>query len=269
MTYLRTLISALSLALATAAPKGASASDTTGLSQVELRPGWRMADGTHMAALHIVLEPGWKTYWRAPGEGGIPPEFNWSGSRNLAGVAINWPTPDVFDQSGMRSVGYENELVLPIRIATKNGKAIELRGEMELGLCKDICMPHSLSFRAQLPADVTNPDPVIAASMADVPYTQDEAGVRDVSCDLSLGADGVSLSARVQMPSTGGDEHVVVETRNPMIWVQEATTRRTGGEIHAVTTLMHMDGKPFAVDRSALTITVIGQKYAVEIQGCG
>ncbi len=234
-----------------------------------VRPGWRLPNGDHIAALHLKLAPGWKTYWRAPGEGGIPPEFNWSGSRNLAGVAINWPTPDVFDQSGMRSVGYENELVLPIRIATKNGKAIELRGEMELGLCKDICMPHSLSFRAQLPADVTNPDPVIAASMADVPYTQDEAGVRDVSCDLSLGADGVSLSARVQMPSTGGDEHVVVETRNPMIWVQEATTRRTGGEIHAVTTLMHMDGKPFAVDRSALTITVIGQKYAVEIQGCG
>ena len=255
------------LALCSALP--AHAGEFDDVVHGTVRPGWRLPNGDHMAALHLQLAPGWKTYWRAPGEGGIPPEFNWSGSRNLAAVAINWPTPEVFDQAGMRSIGYENELVLPIRITPRSARTIDLRGEMTLGLCKDICLPHTLSFRAQLPSDTTRPDPVIAASLANVPYTEDEAGVRGVSCDLRPSQDGLTLTARVQMPSTGTREHVVIETANPMIWVQETTTRRKGRELHAVTTLMHMEGKPFAVDRTRLTLTVIGRKYAVEIQGCG
>ena len=143
-----------------------------------------------------------------------------------------------------------------------------LRGEMELGLCKDICMPHSISFRAELPAEVTRPDPVIAASIASIPFSASEAGVGAVSCDMTLGSDGITLNARVEMPSAGGQEFVVVETRNPMVWVDEAETRRSGGALYAETELMHMEGKPFALDRSGLTITVIGKNHAVEIHGC-
>ena len=53
--------------------------------------GWRMENGHHMAALRITLAPGWKTYWRAPGEAGIPPRFDWTGSDNLSAVTVHWP----------------------------------------------------------------------------------------------------------------------------------------------------------------------------------
>ncbi|MFY8145805.1 MAG: protein-disulfide reductase DsbD domain-containing protein, partial [Rhodobacter sp.] len=61
------------------------------LLSAEVLPGWRTEQGTHMAALRLTLAPGWKTYWRSPGDAGIPPLFNWSGSQNLSGVRVHWP----------------------------------------------------------------------------------------------------------------------------------------------------------------------------------
>jgi len=57
-----------------------------GVKNIELLQGWRTATGTHMTAVHITLEDGWKTYWRAPSGNGIPPSFNWEGSENLSSV---------------------------------------------------------------------------------------------------------------------------------------------------------------------------------------
>ena len=256
---------ALALALFSVCAPAAQAGD---MVQAELRPGWRLANGDHVAALHLRLEPGWKTYWRAPGDAGIPPVFNWSGSDNLDGVSVTWPTPHVFLQSGMRSVGYTGELVLPLVTRPAAGGDITLRGEMELGLCKDICLPHRLRFEAVLPAEARKPDPVIAASMASVPFTEAEAGVRGVRCEIAPDARGLRLTAVIDMPSAGGHEETVIEAGNPMIWVSEPETRREGRRLHSSAVLMHMEGKGFAVNRSAVRITVLGQRMAVDVQGC-
>ena len=93
--------------------------------------GWVNSDGTRTAALHLDLAPGWKTYWRAPGDAGIPPRFDWRGSSNVGTVAITWPTPSVFDQNGMRSVGYEDVLTIPLRIEPRTpGEPVRLRAKM-------------------------------------------------------------------------------------------------------------------------------------------
>lgn len=270
MMHIRSLIASLVLALATVAPTIAPASDTTGLSLVELRPGWRMADGTHMAALHIVLEPGWKTYWRAPGDVGIPPQFDWAGSRNIHAVSTNWPTPVVFFEQGMRSVGYQTELVIPLHLTAQNGGAdMLLAGEMQIGICKDICIPANLSFNATLPPNVTRPDPMIAAALADRPYSAREAGVQSVVCNIEPAADGgLILHASIDMPPAGGTEYVVVEAGNPHVWVAEPDSHRNDGTLHASTRLVHVEGGSFALNRSDLRFTVIGDARAVDIQGC-
>lgn len=271
MKHVRTLFCRCLAVLSLLAATPSFASDTTGLARVELRPGWRMADGSHMAALHIVLEPGWKTYWRAPGDVGIPPQFDWSGSGNIASVQASWPTPDVFFEQGMRSVGYKSEVVIPLHITARSAAPrIRLSGKMQIGVCKDICIPANLSFQATLPATATRPDPMIAAAMTDRPYTASEAGVRRVSCTFQPAQDGgVVLHAAIDMPSAGGPEHVVIEAGNPNIWVAEPDSRRSGDVLHSATRMMHVDGRSFLLDRSALRFTVIGTARAVDIQGCG
>ena len=182
------------------------------LVQADLRPGWRLADGSHMAALHLRLAPGWKTYWRAPGDAGIPPVFNWSGSRNTAHVDVLWPAPHVFRQSGMRSVGYSRELVLPLRITpSAKGGPIELHTEMDLGICSDICVPQTLRISASLPAS-GRPDPVIASALASAPFSESEAGVGQVRCTITPDKKGLRLRAEIDMPRAGSKEDAVIES---------------------------------------------------------
>ena len=81
------------------------------LAQVEVLPGWRAANGDHIAGLRITLAPGWKTYWRAPGDAGIPPIFSFTGSQNIQAVAPHWPVPEVFDSNGVQTIGYHDGVV--------------------------------------------------------------------------------------------------------------------------------------------------------------
>ena len=65
------------------------------------------AGGARLAAVEIALDRGFKTYWRHPGEAGLPPAFDWSGSANLAAVEVLWPAPRRFQDAGGVSYGYE------------------------------------------------------------------------------------------------------------------------------------------------------------------
>lgn len=63
------------------------------LVELEILPGWELDNGNLIVGFHFALAPGWKTYWRAPGDGGIPPLFAWSGSKNVEGIRFHWPVP--------------------------------------------------------------------------------------------------------------------------------------------------------------------------------
>ena len=81
------------------------ATDESGMSQVRILEGWRSATGTHVAGWEISLAPGWKTYWRVPGPGGIPPEAVRSGSENTQSLALRFPEPEVFTEFFIKSYG--------------------------------------------------------------------------------------------------------------------------------------------------------------------
>ncbi|MDW4499774.1 protein-disulfide reductase DsbD family protein [Sulfitobacter sp. D35] len=232
-------------------------------------PGWVRADGSRVVALRMDLAKGWKTYWRAPGDAGIPPQFDWSGSRNLASVGVNWPTPVVFDESGMRSIGYKDRVVIPLTIAPKTpGAPVSLSLGLDMGICSDICIPHRLDISARIDTDATQPDPVIAAALAQVPYSAREAGVISATCAFSPSPDGLRIEARVGMPSAGGEEFMVIEPGQGGVWVSEADTRRNGGEVTGVSEMVQIHGEPLAVDRRNIRLTVLGRNHAVDIRGC-
>ena len=260
------MIKALLLALLTATPALAQSQDD--LLTATLRPGWQMPGGHHMAALHLTLAPHWKTYWRAPGAAGIPPQFDWSGSQNVRSVALHWPSPQVITLNGMQSIGYLDQLVLPLEVVARDpSKPVELRLDMALGICKDICMPAALSLTGTLTGPGA-PDALIAAALTNRPKTAAEAGLTAITCALSPIADGMRLDARLGLPRQGSPETVVFETADATIWVAEATATRDGPTLTAATDLVPQTAAPFTLDRSAITVTVIGQGHSVEINGC-
>ena len=240
-----------------------------GLDRASFRPGWQTAAGSHMTALDLQLQPGWKTYWRAPGDAGIPPSFDWAGSENLAGVALHWPSPQVFDLNGLRSIGYHDQLVLPMEVtATDPTRPVTVRLSVQIGICKDICLPATVTVSGEVFGKGAS-DPAIKASLALRPLTAEEAGLHQITCRVAPIRDGLRLTADLGLPRLGVEaEDVVFETADRSVWVSEAEALRQAGTLTAMSDLVGPSGQPFALERRGVTVTVISGDKSVEIQGC-
>lgn len=255
------------LLIVTAAPAARAFSPEDVMSG-QMRPGWQLPDGGRMAALHLTLAPGWKTYWRSPGDAGIPPMFTWEGSENVASVRFHWPRPHVFHLNGLQTVGYKGQLVLPLEVTPVDpARPLRLKGSVDLGVCDDICLPATLPFDLRIDGPGAS-DPVIDAALADRPLTAASAGLRDIGCTVDPIADGLRITAALDLPAPGGTEVVVFESGKSGIWVSEATTARNGPTLTATADMVPPQGQPFALDRSGVTVTVISDNRAVEIRGC-
>lgn len=235
--------------------------------EVEFLPGWRTDSGTHMAAFRIRLGDGWKTYWRAPGDAGIPPQFQWTVTNNITASAVRWPTPEVFTLSGLRSIGYHDEVIIPIEFQTENARDAHVEGILEIGVCEEICIPFSAPFAADLGTD-SRRDPRIMAALLDGPWSAVKARVSKVTCTLAPIDGGLSVQTAITLPQDGASEFVVIEASDPTIWVTEADSERRGAVLYSSAELYPAEVGPMALDRSALRMTILTGNHAVDIRGC-
>lgn len=261
---MKNLISVM-LAVALAGPVAAAAADLPpGLVSAELLPGTAAPDGTVMTALSLKLAPGWKTYWRSPGDTGVPPEFDWSGAPNVATATPRWPTPEIIDSDGDRTLGYHEALVLPIQLTlAQPGQPVEGRLAVNLGLCLNICVPARLELAAPGGQSATL-DPRITAALDRVP--QPGTGTGTVSCKVSEIEDGLRVAATV---AAAGTQAAAMEVDGPGMWVSQPELTSGGGNVTATADVVGPSGKPFVMDPAALRLTLIGADgTAVEYQGC-
>src|SRR4051812_36096539 len=87
-----------------------------------------LTQGHRLAGVQIELDPGWKTYWRVPGESGVPPAFDWSGSDNLKHAEVFFPAPTRLVDQGGEAIGYEDRVVFPVAVeASDRGKPVALK----------------------------------------------------------------------------------------------------------------------------------------------
>ena len=228
-----------------------------GLQSARFLPGWTDADGRRVAALELVLEPGWKTYWRSPGDSGLAPEFDWKGS-NIGKVDFIWPAPEVIVSGGVRTLGFHDRLVLPFTVAPdKPGQPVGISANITFGLCENICIPARLDLVAT--AAGTEPDPRIEAAMALAPQTSDDLP----ACEIAEIEDGMTVTLSLPEP---GAELAIEYGRDPEIWVSAPELSQDGREASA--DFVAPSGKPFALDPQAVVMTVLGKEGAVEYRGC-
>jgi len=124
-------------------------------------------------ALEFDLAPGWKIYWRTPGDAGYPPRIDWNGSDNLAGAVLRWPAPHRFLLGGLQNYGYQGHVALPMR-ATRSDPArpLTLRGRVDFLACATLCVPQQAELELRLPTGSGGESafaPTIAAAEAAVP----------------------------------------------------------------------------------------------------
>jgi DsbC/DsbD-like thiol-disulfide interchange protein len=123
------------------------------------------------AGIQIRMQAGWKTYWRYPGDSGVPPRFDFSQSDNVRDVAVLWPAPQRFaDGAGGHSIGYAGQVLLPLQVLPKDpAKPVTIRLSLDYAICEKLCVP--VDAKASLPASRgrTSLDPALAAAEARVP----------------------------------------------------------------------------------------------------
>lgn len=159
--------------------------------------------GGDQAGLLIRLAPGWKFYWRTPGEGGLPPRFDWSASRNLAHAEVEWPAPQRINIGNAELYGYTGEVVLPIKLSPQQkGQPLDLDLALEYGVCKEICvlredrLTHRLSHGMGASAEVqTSAAILVARWQAKVPQPAEQAGIRLLSRHSAPGELVVTLAS--------------------------------------------------------------------------
>ncbi|MEM9010317.1 MAG: protein-disulfide reductase DsbD domain-containing protein [Pseudomonadota bacterium] len=240
-------------------------------SSAELLPGWQEADGRHVVAISIDLAPGWKTYWRAPGDGGIPPQLDWTGSENVAAIDLHWPVPGVYDSYGMRTVGYERRLVLPISVTPEQAEApVDLSLALSYGVCADICVPVGARLDLQVSGSVDNPDPAIAAALADQAVPAHAAGVTAGACRLSPDGETYTLDTDFTFGTEPTGPITVLAEAPTLVdlWISPASVEQTGDLVSASMTLDWFGEGPFALDRASLRFTLLNDGGAIDVQGC-
>jgi DsbC/DsbD-like thiol-disulfide interchange protein len=112
-------------------------------------------DGTTQVGLELDMPTSFKTYWRVPGESGIPTSIDWSGSTGVAGADAIWPYPTIDTSAGLVDFVYRGSTVLPITLHL-GGKEAALNATVTMGICSDICVPAQAVFT--LPLDFVRPD---------------------------------------------------------------------------------------------------------------
>ncbi|KAB7613960.1 hypothetical protein F9L33_11435 [Amylibacter sp. SFDW26] len=242
----------------------------TGIKAIEFLQGWRKKNGKHMAAIRIRLEDGWKTYWRAPGGNGIPPAFKWNGSNNIKGVQYHWPTPEVFNQDGIQTLGYENELVLPIEFTpSQNGAPIKIKTHIDFGVCADVCIPVNSRLNAELIAGTVAYYDEIETALSKRPKSAKAGGVRSISCKVDPTADGLSITANIKFKGQAPKaQRAVIEFPDKNIWINSTSLAQSGKTATAQAELISFSNNPFILDRSKLRVTLIGASKSIEIVGC-
>jgi DsbC/DsbD-like thiol-disulfide interchange protein len=96
----------------------------------------------HRAGVGIRLAPGWKTYWRYPGDSGLPPRFDFSGSRNVKAVTVRWPMPQRLADEAGTSIGYKHDVVFPLEVTPQDGaKPVMLALKVDYAVCEKLCVP--------------------------------------------------------------------------------------------------------------------------------
>ena len=240
------------------------------VSRLSIVPGWQREDGLYIAAVRIELAPGWKTYWRAPGNNGIAPIFDWSASENLAQVGYFWPSPRIIDQDGVRTIGYEEQLVLPVLLRARDPEApMTLRLDLDYGICDDICLPAKESASLSPDMDEVFNKEAIEAAIAERARPAASLGLTTSQCQLTPQDNAFVLNAQFDF-ETEIEAHrlVILETGSQMIWASATDHAIDGRTLTVEADLMYFGEGAMTLDRSALRFTMMNDGQSIEITGC-
>jgi DsbC/DsbD-like thiol-disulfide interchange protein len=222
-----------------------------------------------VAGIEIVLEEGWKTYWRSPGDsGGIPPAFDWDQSKNIAKAELLYPAPKRFADTEGVSAGYKKHVVFPIEVTPDGQGPMELVIGVFYGICREICIPVEAEISLTLaPGQLSEPSiaDALEKALAAVPRQIGDdvlPSVENVALAKVGDADELIIDARFDAATLEADVFAEAEDGS-YVPIPEKVTAASGGLMRFRARLKPNEAE--ALRGKRLTLTLVSDKGHAEV----
>ena len=226
---------------------------------------------SYLVGVEIALADGWKTYWRNPGDAGVPPAFEWAASTNVAAVDVRYPAPARMHEPGAEVLGYKGAVIFPLEVVPKDaGKPVGLDLVVSLGICRDICIPAEAKLSLTLPPSLLQgkPLPALVAALERVPRPAGKAGANAPRIEQAKAVlDGerphLVIEARFPPGSRGGD--VFIEAPDSIYIPQPRRLSDGSGDTQRFEVDLSRGDNARELKGKTLTLTLVSDAGATEI----
>lgn len=214
------------------------------------------ADGILRGALQIDLKPGWKTYWRDPGDTGVPPAISLTGA-TLAGVA--YPVPQRFDEGGTVWNGYETPVSFAVRLKMPDGNGEQIEARVFLGICQTICIPLQAELKLDPGADPKNPDDDVVVTQAfEAAPAAARSGFRLIETEKA----GKALTVKAELPQPSEAAELFLAAPEGYSFGPPTRLAGNGGKAGFSVPLYEQPDKPGSGTMAAYTLVQNGKAVA-------
>ena len=246
--------------------------------ELKILTGWRNHSGQqsqHIFGLKLDLASGWKTYWRSPGELGIAPKIHWVELANASNPQVHFPEPRLItdNYSEVSIIGYIDNVIFPITVDVIDADhPVFVSGSLDLGICRDVCIPESIDFNAELSANLDIMIDSITAAQSSTPDKVDVTteGFHFICRIKPINTNEYSLLAEIRTTIKPPTEYAVaIEYKQIPVWFGTIATELGGdGMMKLNTHITDPNGQFRVIDRSKLNAVVVTKESATEYSGC-
>jgi DsbC/DsbD-like thiol-disulfide interchange protein len=254
------------------ADEDASAWDGDARSAVRLIAGSSGASAPMRAGIEVRLRPGWHTYWRYPGDAGVPPRFDFSGSHNVRGVTVLWPAPQRIVEQGLHAIGYTKDVILPLLVEPQDSKLpMTLHLQVDYAVCEKLCVPAQGTAQLALSHGPSSRDDALARAQLRVPKRralgqglgEGSLAIRSVQRERNAPRSRVIID--VAAPADAGIDLFVEGPSSDWALPLPAAVGAAGAGLQRFA--FDLDGAPPGAqyDGALITITAVAGEDAIEV----
>jgi DsbC/DsbD-like thiol-disulfide interchange protein len=220
------------------------------------------------AGIEIRIKPGWHTYWRYPGDAGVPPRLDFGGSHNVKAVDVLWPAPQRIPEHNLTVIGYAGDVILPLAIVPQHwGKPVMLRLKLDYAVCEKLCVPADGKAQLVLTGAPSSFDAALAAAEARVPKKMALGEGATLAIKSVRRESGPARPRIVVDVAAPGGTDVALFAEGPTDWALPVPTAIDGAPAGQHRFAFELDGAPPGAkyDGAPVTLTAVAGNNAIEV----
>ena len=240
-----------------------------GLVSAKITDGWIEKDQKLIFGLKIDLNKNWKTYWRLPGNAGLKPLFTFDKSENVFAAKIMWPSPIIFGEDNLWSIGYKDSVLLPLEVTPiDTSKPIKLEIQADIGLCEDVCIPVTLNVSYFATPGQNQENYEILGAILSEPIKSDDIGFQPPQCIIKNGELIMEFNEKNVKTGIENIELFVIEVGSSVFYVNSKKAYVFDDRITVSTKNSVKTELPGVISRETVKTTIIGSNQSLEFVGC-